>query len=206
MKITRIYKNFGNYKNSQKYEFSQIFGSDHVLEPCMELVFQRFLEKSLERIFLLAKNTALAKIYQNYKNSCNFSAGRLTRDNPTPKISCEIQSRHPIQGSCAIWSWSDTASWRTSSIRGSRWFGWSEAPARVVSDLMYFFRDRVWALRASNLHEITSDFFRTLRIVHLPVPVKFEGIWWRLSSSLKKNVTRGGGKIVSPPRFCMTLP
>ena len=98
------YKNlqeFWYYKNSQKYEFSQIFGSDHVLEPCMELVFQRFLEKSLERIFLLAKNTALAKIYQNYKNSCNFSAG-LTRDNPTPKISCEIQSRHPIQGSCAI--------------------------------------------------------------------------------------------------------
>ena len=35
---------------------------------------------------------------------------------------------------------------------------------------------RVWALRASNLHEITSDFFSTLRIVHLPVPVKFEGI------------------------------
>ena len=79
------------YKNSQKFEFSQIFGSDHVLEPCMEFVFQRFLEKSLERIFLLAriprsqKSTRITRILVIFR----------LEDSPetTPHQKCLVKSK-----------------------------------------------------------------------------------------------------------------
>ena len=86
--------------------------------------FRTFLWKSLEPIFLLAVCKIAANSCKNYKNSCKFGVGRPTKDITIQKKSCKIQSRHHIRGSCAIWSWSDIASWRTSSSREPRWFRW----------------------------------------------------------------------------------